>query len=118
MDSSKKQQANDPLLSLNGELDREPRNSFEIESPDDKHPLTLDKEQNNRNYEFAFSFRKLLQFMGPGFMMSMAYLDPGNIAGDLDAGRVGGYSLIWLLMVVTILGWFYQSMAVALGLVT
>ena len=32
---------------------------------------------------FKFSFAKLKQFIGPGFLMSIAYLDPGNIAGDL-----------------------------------
>ena len=56
--------------------------------------------------------------MGPGFLMSIAYLDPGNIAGDLEAGIKGGYSLIWTLLWATILGLFYQSMAVRLGVVT
>jgi hypothetical protein len=36
-----------------------------------------------------FSFKKLMQFAGPGLLMSIAYLDPGNIAGDLDAGVKG-----------------------------
>ena len=36
--------------------------------------------------KFKFSCKKLLSYMGPGFLMSIAYLDPGNIAGDLDAG--------------------------------
>jgi len=39
--------------------------------------------------------------------MSIAYLDPGNIAGDLVAGVKGGYSLIWTLLWSTILGLFY-----------
>jgi len=39
--------------------------------------------------------------------MSIAYLDPGNIAGDLSAGISGRYSLIWILFWATILGWFY-----------
>ena len=36
-----------------------------------------------------FQFKKLMQFAGPGLLMSIAYLDPGNIAGDLDAGVKG-----------------------------
>ena len=44
---------------------------------------------------FKFSWSKLYAFIGPGFLMSIAYLDPGNIAGDLEAGVRGGYSLIW-----------------------
>jgi natural resistance-associated macrophage protein 2 len=50
--------------------------------------------------------------------MSIAYLDPGNIAGDLEAGVTGGYSLIWTLMWATILGLFYQSMSARIGVVT
>ena len=56
---------------------------------------------------FEFDFRKLLKFVGPGFLMSIAYLDPGNIAGDLEAGYTGGYSLIWTLLWATVLGLFY-----------
>ena len=35
---------------------------------------------------FRFSFRKLWAFTGPGFLMSIAYLDPGNIESDLTSG--------------------------------
>ena len=38
-----------------------------------------------------FSFRKLWAFTGPGFLMSIAYLDPGNIESDLQAGAVAQY---------------------------
>lgn len=40
-----------------------------------------------------FSFRKLWIFVGPGFLMSIAYLDPGNIESDLQSGGVAGYSV-------------------------
>ena len=36
----------------------------------------------------GFSFRKLWAFTGPGFLMSIAYLDPGNIESDLQVGRM------------------------------
>lgn len=48
-----------------------------------------------------------MRYIGPGFLMSIAYLDPGNIAGDLQAGVVGGYRLIWTLMWSTLLGLYY-----------
>lgn len=50
--------------------------------------------------------------------MSIAYLDPGNIAGDMEAGIKGEFSLIWTLLWATILGLFYQSMAARIGVVT
>lgn len=39
----------------------------------------------------AFSFRKLWAYTGPGFLMSIAYLDPGNIESDLQAGAIAKY---------------------------
>lgn len=48
----------------------------------------------------CFSFRKLWAFTGPGFLMSIAYLDPGNIESDLQSGAVAGFkvssSFTWL----------------------
>ena len=56
---------------------------------------------------FKFNLTKFWSFVGPGLLMSIAYLDPGNIAGDLVAGVKGQYSLIWTLMWSTIIGLFY-----------
>ena len=67
---------------------------------------------------FRFSFRKFKSFVGPGFLMSIAYLDPGNIAGDLQAGVRGQYSLIWTLMWATVLGLYYQSLSARIGVCT
>jgi natural resistance-associated macrophage protein len=65
-----------------------------------------------------FSWRKLWAFMGPGWIMSMAYLDPGNLESDLQAGAVGGYQLIWVLLWTTLLGLIMQTMSAKLGVVT
>ena len=73
---------------------------------------------NNKIKPFKFSWNKLKAFIGPGFLMSIAYLDPGNIAGDLEAGARGGYSLIWTLLWSTMLGLFYQSLSARIGVVT
>jgi natural resistance-associated macrophage protein 2 len=78
----------------------------------------IDEENYGEIRPFRFNCRKFLSYVGPGFLMSIAYLDPGNIAGDLEAGVKGGYSLIWTLMWATILGLFYQSMAARIGVVT
>ena len=67
---------------------------------------------------FKFNCKKLMSFIGPGFLMCIAYLDPGNIAGDLDAGQYGGYTLLWTLLWATILGLFYQTIAARIGIVT
>jgi len=48
--------------------------------------------------ESSFSLRKLWAFTGPGFLMSIAYLDPGNIESDLQSGAIAGYKVRLLLL--------------------
>ncbi|WAR27821.1 NRAM2-like protein [Mya arenaria] len=50
-----------------------------------------EKANENEEVEGGFSFRKLWAFTGPGFLMSIAYLDPGNIESDLQAAVVGAH---------------------------
>ena len=66
----------------------------------------------------SFSFRKLWAFTGPGFLMSIAYLDPGNVESDLQSGTVAQYRLLWVLMWATVLGLMMQRLAARLGTVT
>ncbi|KAF1869022.1 hypothetical protein Lal_00048302 [Lupinus albus] len=65
-----------------------------------------------------FSWKKLWLFTGPGLLMSVAFLDPGNLEGDLQAGAVAGYSLLWLLMWSTIMGLLIQLLSARLGVAT
>ncbi|XP_042535181.1 natural resistance-associated macrophage protein 1 [Dipodomys spectabilis] len=66
----------------------------------------------------TFSLRKLWAFTGPGFLMSIAFLDPGNIESDLQAGAVAGFKLLWVLFWATVLGLLCQRLAARLGVVT
>lgn len=50
--------------------------------------------------------------------MSIAYLDPGNIESDLQTGAQTRYSLLWVLMLSTLIGFYFQSQAARLGVVT
>jgi len=56
--------------------------------------------------------------VGPGLLMSIAYLDPGNIAADLSAGATSHYHIIWTMTIATILGWYYQNLASKIGVCT
>ena len=78
----------------------------------------LEESFDEKNTPFRFSCKKLLRYIGPGFLLSIAYLDPGNIAGDLQAGVKGGYSLIWIILWSTLFGLFYQSLSARIGIVT
>ncbi|KAI9548767.1 hypothetical protein NQZ68_003301 [Dissostichus eleginoides] len=70
------------------------------------------------NVSQVFSFRKLWAFTGPGFLMSIAYLDPGNIESDLQSGAKAGYKLLWILLGATVIGLLLQRLAARLGVVT
>lgn len=66
----------------------------------------------------VFSLRKLWAFTGPGFLMSIAYLDPGNIESDLQSGAKAGFKLLWVLLGATVIGLLLQRLAARLGVVT
>ena len=65
-----------------------------------------------------FSFRKLWAFTGPGFLMSIAYLDPGNIESDLQTGAVTKFKLLWVLLLSTIAALLMQRLSARLGVVS
>ncbi|GAB2293820.1 Natural resistance-associated macrophage protein 2 [Dionaea muscipula] len=65
-----------------------------------------------------FSWRRMWVFTGPGILMSTAFLDPGNIEGDLQAGAIAGYSLLWLLFWATMMGLLIQLLSARVGVVT
>ncbi|WVZ59818.1 hypothetical protein U9M48_009913 [Paspalum notatum var. saurae] len=65
-----------------------------------------------------FSWRKLWLFTGPGFLMSIAFVDPGNIEGDLQAGATAGGTLLWVLFWATAMGLLVQLHAARLGVAT
>ena len=60
----------------------------------------------------------LWKFTGPGWLMSIAYLDPGNLEADLQSGAYAGYQLLWMLFWATIGGLLLQVLAARLGVVT
>ncbi|KJH47134.1 metal ion transporter, metal ion transporter family [Dictyocaulus viviparus] len=65
-----------------------------------------------------FSWRTLWAFTGPGFLMSIAYLDPGNIESDLQSGAKAQYKLLWVLLSAHITGMLLQRMSARLGVVS
>ena len=67
---------------------------------------------------FRFSWRKLWRFAGPGWLMSLAYLDPGNLESDLQQGAYTGFRLVWVLWWATVMGLVLQEMSARLGVVT
>lgn len=66
----------------------------------------------------GMSFRKkLFAFMGPAYLVSVGYMDPGNWATDIEGGSKYGYSLIWVLLLSNLMALLLQSLSVRLGIV-
>ena len=62
--------------------------------------------------------RKMLAFAGPGFLVSVGYMDPGNWATDLAGGSRFNYTLLSVIMLSNLMAILLQSLAVKLGVVT
>ncbi|XP_060526013.1 protein Malvolio-like [Cylas formicarius] len=112
----------DDLELRNGKEDdqrkRPEKLSYYFEEHEDKDTYFAQNKIHVPEEDTGFSFRKLWAFTGPGFLMSIAYLDPGNIESDLQSGAIGRYRLLWVLFGSTILGFVMQSLATKLGVVT
>ncbi|MBX7126337.1 MAG: Nramp family divalent metal transporter [Cyclobacteriaceae bacterium] len=62
-------------------------------------------------------FRKLLAFVGPAYLVSVGYMDPGNWATDIAGGSRFGYSLLWVLLMSNLMALLLQSLSARLGVV-
>ena len=62
-------------------------------------------------------WRKMLAFMGPAYLVSVGYMDPGNWATDIAGGSRFGYALIWVLLMSNIMALLLQSLSARLGIV-
>ncbi|CAJ6840706.1 manganese transport protein MntH [Burkholderia pseudomallei] len=60
---------------------------------------------------------KLRRFAGPGLLVAIGYMDPGNWATDIQAGSQFGYALLWVVVFSSVAAIFLQTLAVRLGLV-
>jgi manganese transport protein len=62
--------------------------------------------------------RRALMLMGPAFVASIAYVDPGNFATNVAAGAEYGYLLLWVLLAANLVAMLIQSLSAKLGLAT
>jgi len=62
--------------------------------------------------------RALLPFAGPAVIASVAYMDPGNFATNIQAGSQYGYALLWVVVVANVIAMLFQALSARLGIVT
>jgi manganese transport protein len=63
-------------------------------------------------------WRRLLGFLGPGFLISVGYMDPGNWATDIAGGSQFGYTLLSVIMISNLMAILLQSLSLKLGIAT
>jgi len=62
-------------------------------------------------------FRKIFSFLGPAYLISVGYMDPGNWATDIEGGSTYGYALIWVLLMSNLMALLLQGLSARLGIV-
>ena len=62
-------------------------------------------------------WRRVFSFLGPAYLVSVGYMDPGNWATDLEGGSKYGYTLIWVLFMSNLMALLLQGLAARLGIV-
>jgi manganese transport protein len=65
-----------------------------------------------------FYWKRLLGFMGPGFLIAVGYMDPGNWATDIAGGSRFGYTLLFVIMASNLMAILLQSLSLKLGVAT
>jgi len=63
-------------------------------------------------------WRRILAYIGPAYLVSVGYMDPGNWATDLAAGSTYGYSLLWVVALSSLMAVLLQSLCCRLGIAT
>jgi len=63
-------------------------------------------------------WKRMFAFVGPAYLVSVGYMDPGNWATDLEGGARFEYQLLWVLVVSNLLAILLQTLSARLGIVT
>ena len=66
----------------------------------------------------ASAFQKAAKWVGPGFLVAVAYIDPGNYSTDVAAGAATRFQLLFVVLLSSIFAVLLQSLAIRLGTVT
>jgi manganese transport protein len=77
--------------------------------------------ESHRTIPFSSSaswFRKMMAFAGPGYLVAVGYMDPGNWATDIGGGSKFGYTLLSVVLISNLMAMFLQALSAKLGIAT
>lgn len=86
------------------------------ETPEEKRLISVsDQPERGRG---GFSWKIFVNYVGPGWLMSLAFIDPGNMEADLQAGAFTSFKFLWVLLLAHLMGLLVQNFASRLGVVS
>jgi len=101
------------------EIQLNPRSNWRFSwLDDDREPSLPEVNGTVRVPKTAVWFRHFFAFLGPGYMVAVGYMDPGNWATDLAGGASFGYTLLFVIMLSNLMAILLQALAARLGIVT
>src|SRR5574337_119952 len=77
------------------------------------HPMTPRPPLSER-----LRLREIVPFVGPAFVASVAYIDPGNFATNIAGGSKYGYTLVWVIVASNLMAMLVQTLSAKLGIAT
>ena len=89
-----------------------------MEQQHKNNDITLDNMEGRVAVKKGGWLRRMFVFVGPAYLVSVGYMDPGNWATDLEGGARFGYALIWVLLMSNLMAVLLQTLSARLGIVT
>ncbi|HEY4611880.1 MAG TPA: Nramp family divalent metal transporter [Bacteroidota bacterium] len=87
-------------------------------SPQEVITTTFEKIKDTAGTVRKVRWREVVPYMGPAFLVSVGYMDPGNWGTNIEGGSSFGYKLLWVLLVSNLMAILLQTMSARLGIVT
>jgi manganese transport protein len=83
-----------------------------------QHQMSIDDSHSSISVKYRSVWRRLFAFIGPAYLVSVGYMDPGNWGTDIEGGARFGYTLLWVLLMSNLMAVLLQTLSARLGIVT
>lgn len=117
MESDTEPKTRPPLLKMHNTSLSISSLKSKVSSLNSNAPLLKSKINDSASETFRV-LKKFASFVGPGFLVAVAYIDPGNYSTDVAAGASNKYALLFVVIMSNMFAIFLQSLCIKLGSVT
>jgi manganese transport protein len=89
-----------------------------VNRPSQQHQMSIDDAHSSVSVKYRSIWRRLFAFIGPAYLVSIGYMDPGNWGTDIEGGARFGYTLLWVLLMSNLMAVLLQTLSARLGIIT